>query len=133
MNSGLGVCCTPHVLPAENDGKLIEKSGRTQSTAKTSDNSSEGSPLPVREGFSFSSISSKSSSDCKQTEESTYPPPEMRNDSEWCQSMSDELRVAESSYDEATTEAVNVYYGDPRQAARHNTGGRDGIQQRREA
>uniref|UniRef100_A0A7S3PWL7 Uncharacterized protein n=1 Tax=Chaetoceros debilis TaxID=122233 RepID=A0A7S3PWL7_9STRA len=36
---------------------------------------------------------------------------EMRNDSEHCQNMSeDELRVTQSSYDEATTEALSQYY-----------------------
>lgn len=36
---------------------------------------------------------------------------EMRNDSEHCHNMSeDELRVTQSSYDEATTEALSQYY-----------------------
>ena len=36
---------------------------------------------------------------------------EMRNDSEHCQNMcEDELRVTQSSYDEATTEALSQYY-----------------------
>ena len=64
-----------------------------------------------------------------------YPPDEMRNDTdavEWNHSLSGhELRVAESRYDEATTDAVNYYYGDERY---HNTYGglRDETQEMRE-
>ncbi len=146
LHGSLGVCCaaTPeHILLNDNDNngeKMIDKSGRTQSTAKMSVSSSQEDSTPVREGFSFSSISSKSSGNgsgsgnCDSRQESSYPPPEMRNDAaEWYHSISDEIRVAESSYDEATTEAVNLYYGDSRYPAQHNAGRRDGVEQQREA
>jgi len=59
--------------------------------------------------FSFSSISTKSSSSEKSHNSNT--PVDMRNDEDQpLNSMNDELRAAQSSYDEAATEAVNSYY-----------------------
>ena len=99
-------------------------------TAKTSITSSKKES--VQQGYSFSSISSKSSNNSNGEKHNYYPPDEMRNDyAEWCDSFHEEIRVAESSYDEATTEAVNYYYGDSRYGSRHN-GIRDETEERRD-
>jgi hypothetical protein len=123
-NSNL-VCCigpTDGLINKECDNYKGESSN-THYTTKTSVSSSKKEP--VREGYSFSSISSKSSSCCNDDHQDD----EMRNDAaEWCHSYSQEIRVAESSYDEAATEAVNHYHGHSRQYSR----GRDGSQQIRD-
>jgi len=87
--------------------------------------------------FSFSSISTKSSS--SEPPQDLNAPVDMRNDeAQTCNSMNDELRAAESSYDEAATEAVNLHYSgtsylqnSPRY--RRNEGLRDMNSQRRES
>mmetsp|Transcript_4588 Transcript_4588/g.5972 ORF Transcript_4588/g.5972 Transcript_4588/m.5972 type:complete len:138 (-) Transcript_4588:237-650(-) len=115
-NSGFAGCCISSQsinLKNENDGDLqyIGKKTGNASLAKTMSTSKQEVP----EGYSFSSISSKSSnSNVEQVK--IYEPEQvdMRNDAEWCHSISDEIRVAESSYDEATTEAVNNYYCESR-------------------
>ena len=86
--------------------------------------------------FSSSSISSKSSTDGNTTDgESIFESVDMRNDeAQGVSSASLELRAAQSSYDEATTEAVNSYYGDPRQVhyRTRNQDIRDGSDQQRD-
>ena len=86
--------------------------------------------------FSSSSISSKSSTDGNITDgESIFEAVDVRNDeAQGVSSTSLELRAAQSSYDEATTEAVNSYYGDPRQVHYRtpNQDTRDGSDQQRD-
>ncbi len=81
-------------------------------------------PLLVydKRNFSFSSLvadSSKGSAQsgdverprCKEGEERvSILQVEMRNDAEYCPTMSDELRAIGSSYDETTSEALSAYY-----------------------
>ena len=126
-NSGL-VCCHAFKYDEQTYDEK-EKCGNTSRTTDTSISSSKKEP--VQQGYSFSSISSKSSSCCNEEEEH-FQPAEMRNDAaEWCNSACDEIRVAHSSYDEETTEAVNNYYCDSRYN-RHQRGRRDGGHQRRD-
>ena len=112
-NSGI-VCCAgpPDGLVNIKEDEPFKKTYERPATAKTSVSSSKKG---VRAGYSFSSISSKSSRNSDEDQENNYPPPEMRNDAaEWCHSLSDEIRVSGSSYDEAKTEALNDYYSEPR-------------------
>lgn len=127
------VCCVGPTYTVFKDENLGKKPGSAGATEKTSISSSMKEP--VQEGFSFSSISSKSSNDSnsKGKENRPFTPDEMRNDdTEWCHSISDEIRVAESSYDEATTEAVNYYYGDSRYPMSYIRGNRADATERRD-
>ena len=83
--------------------------------------------------FSSSSISSKSSTDDNTTDAESIV--DMRNDeAQQLSSHSLELRAAQSSFDEATTDAVNKYYGDPRQVhyRSRNHESREGYDQHRD-
>jgi len=121
-NSGSSVCCmSPDEMfsnakqSKENRKDLrqlnIEKERlKEEITLNSLDNGPSRQTLKVDDKFSFSSISSKSSGDAAQHLDSIAPI-DMRDESQAYASLSDELRVAGSSYDEAATEAVNSYYG----------------------
>ena len=116
-NSGIVCCVAPTNDAILQDGKLVIGKS-SASTAKTSIASSK-KEQSVQRGYSFSSISSKSSTNSNVQKDTYYPPDEMRNDDpEWYTSYTNEIRVAESNYDEARTEAANYYYGDSRYGIR---------------
>lgn len=139
-NSNVLDCCVtqPNALLKIVGKDYIKKekssSGKSEITAATAISSLQKKEV-LPDEYSFSSISSKSSHTISLDNDCYYPPDEMRNDTdavEWNHSLSGhELRVAESRYDEAITDAVNCYYGDERY---HNTYGglRDETQEMRE-
>ena len=116
-NSGI-VCCVAPAHDEIHEGDKFVMGKSSASTAKTSIGSSKKEES-VQRGYSFSSISSKSSTNSNEPKDTYYQPDEMRNDDpEWPDPYHDEIRVAVSSYDEARTEAVNYYYGDSRYGIR---------------
>ena len=112
-NSNSVVCCVTPGQRLDVGDEVPFKMGQTERTA---DASILTNSVKKREDEnSLYSISSKSSKSSNQDNyEHQHPIPEMRNDSNWHNSLSDETRVAESSFDEATTEALNEYYGETR-------------------
>ena len=111
-NSNSVVCCVTPGQRLDISDEVPFKMGQTERTADTSILTSA---KKREDGYSLSSISSKSSKSSNQdNQEHEHPIPEMRNDADWHNSLSEEIRVAESSYDEATTEALDEYYGETR-------------------
>lgn len=122
-NSGSSVCCmSPDEMFSNAKQKTDNRKDRQRQlsiekerlkeeiTLNCLDNGTSKQTMKVDDKFSFSSISSKSSGDTAQHLDSIAPI-DMRDESQAYASLSDELRVAGSSYDEAATEAVNSYYG----------------------
>lgn len=116
-NSNSVVCC---VSPSR---EIYEQCDDTYQVGQSERSSVTPTMKKVREdeGYSFSSLSDASSRNKRVDKEQECAMEEMRNDAgDWHKSLSDEIRVAVSSYDEATTEAVNQYYGDSRYAIQQN-------------
>ena len=116
MGNNNSVCCAPGLgIKNVDEQEMPFKIGQTERTDNTSLSATNKGGGEEMAYSSFSSISTNSSKNSnpytdKQTKDQC-PIPEMRNDADWYNSLSDEIRVAVSSYDEATTEAVNQYYG----------------------